>query len=63
MAVPWERSAGAVPKTTPKSSVPKTAKTIIIATMKPKSPTRFVTNAFLAATALSMSRYQNPTSR
>ena len=43
--------AAAAAKTLPKSSVPKSAKMPKIPRMKPKSPMRLTTNAFLPASA------------
>ena len=53
----------AEPSTVAKSVAPKVAKISAIATIRPRSPTRLATNAFLAATALGVSWFQNPISR
>ncbi|MNW51468.1 hypothetical protein D3C74_289530 [compost metagenome] len=56
-------AAGASAKTVAKSTAPKPANMSMSATIRPRSPTRFMMNAFLAATALARSWFQNPMSR
>ena len=56
-------ACGAIAKTVVKSVAPNVAKISPIATMRPTSPTRLATNAFLAATALGRWWFQNPMSR
>src|SRR5450830_239322 len=56
-------NSAALAATVPKSSAPRLANIMNIATMKPKSPMRFTMNAFLPASALAFSENQNPMSR
>ncbi len=63
VAVVWEIVAAAVPKTTSKSSVPNFATMRASPISIAVSPTLVVTNAFLAAFALSVESNQNPISR
>jgi hypothetical protein len=46
-----------------KSSVPRLAKSIIMAIRNPKSPIRFTMNAFFPASAFAFSLNQKPISR
>ncbi|CPU67823.1 Uncharacterised protein [Mycobacteroides abscessus] len=56
-------ASGTRANTVLKSSAPNVANMSIIATMRPMSPTRFMTNAFFAATAYARLWFQNPMSR
>ena len=63
-AVSVASPAPAAPENTVSKPVPPNTATIaMIAINSPMSPTRFTTNAFLAATALGSSRFQKPISR
>ena len=62
VVVPWSASP-AEPSTVAKSTPPNVASMNIIAAMRPMSPTRFMTNAFLPATAFGRWWSQNPMSR
>ena len=57
---PPNGSAPAVAATPVKSSVPRLAKIMNIATKNPKSPMRLTMNAFLPASAFAFSENQNP---
>ena len=60
VAQPGLRSA---PRTSPKVTDPTCATMAPIARRRPASPTRFITNAFLAAVAYTGLWFQNPISR
>ena len=62
-APPGTRAPGALAKTVSKSSDPKRVKMRNIATRNPKSPMRLTMNAFLPASALTLSLNQKPMSR
>src|SRR5271163_449940 len=62
VSAPWE--ADAAPANTPAyDRVPKVLNIKNIPSARPASPTRFITNAFLAAVAADGLWYQNPISR
>ena len=60
---PMANAPGAAAFTETKSSFPRFANSMNIATRKPKSPMRFTMNAFLPASALAFSLNQKPMSR
>ena len=60
---PATNALGAWENTAPKSSEPVDQKIMNIATMKPKSPIRFMMNALRPASALSWMGYQKPISK
>ena len=63
VAPPISNARGAERNTSLSSSEPTASNIMNIATRKPKSPIRFMMNAFFPASALTFSEYQNPMRR